>query len=107
MKIRPYITEKSVDLAKKGLFTVVVDKDMTKQRLISQIKESFNITAESVAILNKKNLVAKKAKGLAKDRGFKKAVLKLKEGEVLTGYESFLEQKKEKTADNKQKEVKK
>jgi len=97
MKIRPHITEKSVQLAKKGAFTVIVDGKATKPQLANLAKEVFKVNVVSVVILNKKPLVAKKAKGLAKDRGFKKAILTLKKGEVLTGFESYLEQKKDKS----------
>lgn len=98
MKIRPHISEKSVELSKKSMFTVLVDKDMTKPRLVSEMKQVYKVDVESVKMLNKKTQTAKKAKGFAKDRGLKKAIVTLKKGEILTGYESFFEQKKEKTA---------
>lgn len=97
MKMRPHITEKSVELAKKGAFTVIVDGRATKPQLVNLAREVFKVNVESVVVLNKKPLILKKAKGLVKDRGFKKAILTLRKGEVLAGYESFLEQKKDKS----------
>lgn len=94
IKIRPYITEKSVLLTKSGKYTVLVSGDLAKPQIASILKGTFKLSPLEIKILVKKPLKKKKAKGMTSDRGFKKAIIKLKSGEIFPGFDSFKEEKK-------------
>jgi len=79
----PCITEKASLLAEKNFYTFKVDKRANKIQIKDFIEKEYNVNLESVRIIN----VPKKPKkrGLIKGfkSGYKKAVIKVKEGEQL------------------------
>jgi len=92
IKIRPIITEKSVSLSKLGKFTIEIPKNVNKPEIIASLMETFKLNIISVKILNKKSTIKRKPKGKALDRGFKKAVVSLKKGEIMPGFDTFLKE---------------
>lgn len=91
--IKPLISEKSVSMIASSEYTLLVPKEFTKKKIEAVIKEVYKITPLDVRTSIKKSLKKKKAKAIVKDRGFKKVILKLKTGDSIPGFESFLEDK--------------
>ena len=107
IELRPYITEKTVTLAKSGKFTLIADKNMNKSSAILAIKHYFKLTSVSCNIVNQKSAVSKTAKGKKRtSRGFKKIVITLKKGESLPGFATFTKETKEEKKEKKTKEAK-
>lgn len=102
IKIRPYITEKTVKEAKEGRFTLLVSGKSSKPQISLKIKQYFKVNPLSVKIINQKTVISKNARSVKRTaRGFKKAIVELKKGESIPGYAAFTEVKKE---DKKEKE---
>ncbi len=96
MKIlTPYISEKTVNLAKEGKFTLLVGKNLTKKEIKYLLKLYYKVDAVEVKIINKKNRKKKAAKGMKTKRGGKKLIVKLKEKQTIPGFEIIEEQKDE------------
>jgi large subunit ribosomal protein L23 len=106
--LKPFITEKTVQQAKLGQFTLIMDEDCTKAQIKSQVFQIFKVDVLSVRIIKKKPVTSKKTKGLATKKGFKKAIITLKKGDVMPGYDSFLKPEKDaKKSKNKMTKVEK
>lgn len=98
INIKPYITEKTVLLAKSGKFTLLVSDKMCKPEILQNIKYLFKVNPSEARILNKKKVVSKTAKGVWRTkRGYKKVIVSLPSPEVILGFETFLQTKDEKT----------
>lgn len=52
MKIRPVLTEKSMDEAKKGNYTFFVERNMNKRQIRKMIEEIFEVTVVKVRTMN-------------------------------------------------------
>jgi len=52
MKLRPVLTEKSMDEAKKGNYTFFVEKNMNKRQLRRMIEEIFGVSVVKVRTMN-------------------------------------------------------
>lgn len=82
MEILPYITEKTERLKQEGKYVFKVPKEATKPQIKEEIEKRFKVKVEKVWVQN----VKPKKKGwgriLGKKPGFKKAVVKLKEGKI-------------------------
>ena len=99
-KITPKISEKSVSLAKSGKFTLIVDKNLGKYEISKVIKRVFKVNPVSIRLVNIPDIKRKTArKTIVTERGSRKAIIELKTGEKMPGFESFLEEKKEKKND--------
>lgn len=88
---RPILTEKSMKLAKNGLYTFEVDKNDTKQAIAKLISEKFKVDVIKVATLNIKGKV-KSQKMVRKNYqkpSFKKAAVQLKKGQKLPIFETL------------------
>ncbi len=77
----PYISEKATDLAKENRYVFKVSDDSNKTQVKKAVKELYGVDAVSVNIVN----IPRKKKRLGKYRGwkkgFKKAIVELKEGQ--------------------------
>jgi large subunit ribosomal protein L23 len=91
--IKPLISEKSVSLVANNVYTILVPREFTKKKIEAVIKEVYKITPLDIRTSTKKSLSKKKAKAVVKDRGFKKAIIKLKKGDMIPGFETFIEEK--------------
>lgn len=106
IQIRPYITEKTVDLARQNAYTLVVSSDLSKPAIVSLVKKLFKVSPQSVKTLCQKTVVSKNRRGITRSqRGFKKVIVCLKKGESIPGYKSFTEGK-EKNQENVKNEPK-
>jgi len=100
--IKPLITEKTVNQSTMGWFTIVVPTSYTKPKIKSVVKEVFNVDPLEIKTINEKQIIARKAKGFQKERGFKKAILKLSGKQSIPGFASFAEEiKKTKATESK------
>ena len=52
MKLKPVLTEKSMDEAKKGNYTFFVEKNMNKRQVRKMIEEVFGVTVVKVRTMN-------------------------------------------------------
>ncbi len=105
-KIRPYITEKSVALTKNAKYSFIVDNELDKVNIIKILKNAFKVNPIKVNIITKKPRIKKTARKKIKVSGFKKAIVELKKGEKIPGFEILDEkneqaQKQEKTKNGK------
>lgn len=87
---RPIITEKSMMLAKSGLYTFEVDKNATKPQIAKQVAEKFNVKVMKVKVLNVKGRTKsqKKVRKFYTTQGFKKAMVQVKKGDKIAIFET-------------------
>lgn len=87
--IKPIITEKSMNRVKKGKFTFMVAKNAGKPAIKKEVEEKFKVEVVSVAT----NITKGRKKRFGTRRietslpAFKKAVVKLKEGQKIDLFE--------------------
>lgn len=90
MTLRPYITEKSIANTKIGKFTFILSGRSTKISIARELKKQFNVNPTGVSIVN----IRAKNKRIGATRKFRltgkkiKAIVTLKAGEVIPGFES-------------------
>ena len=81
--IEPHITEKSTRLQKQNQYVFKVFKKATKNEIKKAVESLFGVHVESVRVIN----VPPKKKRLGriegKKSGYKKAIVKIKEGEKI------------------------
>ncbi|MCK9470480.1 MAG: 50S ribosomal protein L23 [Bacilli bacterium] len=84
---RPLITEKTTKLVDTGKYTFEVMQGVNKVEIKKAIEELFNVTVESINVIN----VRKKARRVGKYDGFspavRKAVVTLQKGQTLDVFE--------------------
>lgn len=86
--IKPILTEKSVNMSKKGEYSFWVDRSATKSTLKATISEIFGVEVVSIRTLNTSSEARRNVKGLKFQKmGAKKAVVTLKKGQKIDIYE--------------------
>lgn len=87
--IKPVITEKSMSNANLGKFTFVVEKDSDKGQIKKAVEKQFNVHVVDVStsIVKGKSKRAGKRRNVVKESHFKKAVVKLAEGEKIAVFD--------------------
>lgn len=87
---RPIITEKSMKLAKGGLYTFEVDKNATKLQIGKIVAEKFNVKVVNVKTITSKGKTKsqKRVRKTYKTSGFKKALVQVKKGEKIAIFET-------------------
>jgi len=96
IKLYPYISEKSADLAKRGKFTMLAPLSATKSQVLNSLRKVFEVQPIKINPITKKSLPRLKLRKAALDRGFKKFIVTLPKGKTIVGFESVLEEKKDK-----------
>lgn len=94
---RPIITEKTMNLAKEGLYTFEVDKDANKLLVAKIVAEKFKVKVVSVKTIKVKGQI-KSQKRVRRDfkiAGYKKALVQLKKGDKIAMFETPVEDKNE------------
>lgn len=99
--LKPYITEKTVNLAKNSSFTLTVSVDATRAQIEQAVKTIFKVTPVAIKTLNSKKISSIKMRKPSTKRAFKKAIVKLKAGDKIPGFEIATEEKAEKTKEKK------
>lgn len=94
---KPLISEKSMKLAKTGLYTFLVDKSVTKNKIAQMVESYFKVDVLEVKTLNYKDQVKlqRSRKGMYKQAGFKKAVVRVKSGQKIDIFEAEEAEKEE------------
>lgn len=88
MQIKPILTEKSLGEAKKGQFTFLVDRLMTKFDIKNLIEKAFDVNVLKVRTINMKGGIKKNVRGkIVTKKAVKKAVVTLKAGEKIGIFE--------------------
>ena len=81
--IRPMITEHTTDLMAEGKYVFIVDKRANKIQISNAVSEIFNVKVEKVNTINVKGKVKRRGRIVGKRNDYKKAVVKLAEGETI------------------------
>ena len=77
MKLRPVLTEKSMDEAKKGNYTFFVERNMNKRQIRKMIEEIFEVSVVKVRTMNVAGEVKRTNMG-------KKRIIKPKKKAIVT-----------------------
>ena len=81
--IRPLITERSTELMAEGKYVFVVDKRANKIEIGKAVREIFDVKVEKVNTVNVKGKVKRRGRIVGKRPDYKKAIVKLAEGETI------------------------
>ncbi len=87
---RPIITEKSMRLAKIGIYTFEVDKNAIKPQVAKAVAEKFNVKVVSVKIINVKGKVKSQraTRKTYKQQDMKKALVQVGKGQAIAIFET-------------------
>lgn len=87
---RPIVTEKSMKLADRHLYTFEVDKNATKADIARVVADKFNVKVISVKTINVKGETKsqKRVRKLYKSSGFRKAIVQLAKNQKLALFET-------------------
>lgn len=80
-------TEKARDLASRNEFVFIVDKKANKIEIKKAVEKLFGVKVLSVNTSNMKPTTARSRMTVYTVSGYKKAIVKLAEGEVIKAYE--------------------
>lgn len=82
---KPVLTEKSMKLAKSGLYTFLVEKKARKRVIAKAVKELFGVEPVAVKVVNFKDLkrLQRNRRGYFTVSGAKKAVVRLRIGQTI------------------------
>lgn len=85
MLTKPIFTEKSYGLTALDQFTFMVDRHATKTQIKSEIEKLYNVNVISINTGSAKSRVVRSGRTGKKitEKGFKKAVIKLKSGQKI------------------------
>lgn len=84
---RPIITEKTSDLMSQNKYTFAVDKKANKTEVKYAVKELFNVEVEKVNIMNVRPKRRRVGKYEGTRPGYKKAIVKLVDGNSIELFE--------------------
>ncbi len=86
--ISPMITEKTMSKVADGVYTFKVNQKANKIQIAQAIKDLYKVKVEKVNVVKVKSeekLV--RGKYQAKLKGFKKAIVRIKKGQKIPGFE--------------------
>jgi len=89
---RPIVTEKMTGLQDKGVYAFAVDPRANKIDIARAVTKKFNVTVTDVRTMNykgkSKTQMTRRGRFTGKTAHFKKAIVTLKEGEVINLFEN-------------------
>jgi large subunit ribosomal protein L23 len=86
--LRPVVTEASAMLQEeRQTYTFIVAKDSNKIEIRSAVQELFNVTVADVRTANYPGKVRRVGRSTGRRSGYKKALVKLVEGDSIDVYE--------------------
>jgi large subunit ribosomal protein L23 len=86
--VRPLVTEKSTEqLEKDGAYTFVVDRDANKVEIAQAIETLFNVKVRDVRTMQYRGKEKRLGRFVGRRAGWKKAVVKLREGDSIEIFE--------------------
>jgi large subunit ribosomal protein L23 len=91
---KPLITEKYTRISEKlGHYGFVVDKKATKPEIIREIEKMYNVKVDSISTMvysgKTKTRFTKKGIFSGRKPGFKKAIVKLQEGQTIDFFQNI------------------
>jgi large subunit ribosomal protein L23 len=107
IRLKPYITEKSVKLAQNNQYTLLVPQTSSKNQIRFEVHRFFGVNPVDVRILREKTVSQFKLKRSSTERGKKKAIVVLPAGEKIPGFEIVQEGEKKEEEKAKEKKLKK
>lgn len=88
--IQPVVTERSTLLAdEQDAFTFVVAKDANKIEIRRAVEQLFDVRVRSVRTMNYRGKLRRVGRNYGRRPAFKKAIVKLVEGERIDVYEGI------------------
>ena len=81
--IRPLISERSTDLMTEGKFVFVVDKRANKIQIAQAVEEIFKVDVLAVNTVNVKGKTKRRGHTVGRTNSYKKAIVKLAEGQTI------------------------
>ncbi len=88
--IRPVVTERTTELGEEqNAYTFVVTKDANKIEIRQAVERLFSVKVASVNTLNYRGKWRRVGRSLGRRPGYKKAIVKLAEGERIDVYEGI------------------
>lgn len=86
--VRPVVTERSTELADdRGAYTFIVNRDANKIEIKRAVETLFDVKVDSVRTANYRGKWRRVGSAYGKKAAYKKAVVKLVEGERIDVYE--------------------
>jgi large subunit ribosomal protein L23 len=86
--IRPVVTEASAMLQEeRQTYTFIVAKDSNKIEIRNAVQQLFGVTVEDVRTANYPGKVRRVGRSIGRKPGYKKALVKLVEGDSIDVYE--------------------
>ncbi len=89
---RPIVSEKALDLQSKGVYSFLVEKDVNKIQIKKAVEDFYGVNVQDVRLANylgkAKTKFSKGSYVKGRKSSFKKAFVKVAEGEVIDIYEA-------------------
>lgn len=91
---KPLITEKTMQMANAGMYTFLVEKAAKKPMIEKAIENMFGVDVLSIKTVNYKEerKMQRTRRGIFTVSGFKKAIVKLKEGQKIDAFSEALKE---------------
>ncbi len=86
--IEPIVTEKSSGLMASSVYVFRVLKDATKTQIKNALKQAFDVDAESINTAKVRGKARTLGRSIGRTAGWKKAYVKLKEGQKIKELEA-------------------
>lgn len=96
MTIKPYITEKTLFLAKQDVFTFIVSKNANKIELAKALEKLHKVAVQNVTIASIKPTQKRFRQTKGQTKILKKAMVRLKKGQKIPGFEVIEQSKQDK-----------
>lgn len=106
MIIKPYISEKSLALAKQDQYTFCTTGRVNKITARKLAEDLFGLKVLSVTVLNDKPAERRFRGKPGRTKSFKKIILKIKKGAIVPGFETTQDKTSEKSGEKTQKAAK-
>lgn len=89
LKLTPVLTEKSLNQAKNGIYTFIVDFHLDKTEIKLLIEKTFDVHVASIKTMNYKKGERKNSKGIKETiKAYKKTMVSLKDKEKIEIFET-------------------
>jgi large subunit ribosomal protein L23 len=86
--LRPIVSERSYDDIELGRYTFEVAKEASKPEIAQAVQDIFSVNVVSVNTLNVKPKPKRVRHALGKTRAWKKAIVKLQDGDTIDFFAS-------------------
>lgn len=79
----PHVTEKATVLTEKNYYVFKVEAAANKNDVKKAVSDYYNVEVLDVKMVNIPSRIRKRGKGVSIKRGYKKAIVKIKEGQKI------------------------